>query len=559
MNRIKNILRHYPMRHTMNRTIVFSLLFIFLSASPGWGATYYVKSGGNDSLNGLSDANAWATIAKVKAAVTSGDTVYFRSQDTWTSATLPTLTTTAGVTYDGKTYGSGTRATITTTQDNNHLGIVQIPTNNVTFKGFTIDGADHITNGINMCLYCDTNVDSVAIDDCIVHHIGGTNAIGTSTQDFTKAGRGIYVGSMGAYTISNITITNTTVYNINYGGIVIYPTWHDWEGTCKVDTILVRNCTSYNTGLAGDGWGYGIYVKDDVDNAIIEYNNIYSNDYGILVDNVVDRHTGVIGNLTIRYNIVHDNKDSGLDIDSKGRIITVDVYGNIFYDNGKYPVDRGSNIKINRGDQSTSVYKMYNNTFYVGSGTTSITSSHAILLGDGQPDLNTGLGGTPTVDVYNNVIYSSKANAVPIRDVDSKMTGHGNNLIYNAISSTSPHVNIGTTTYDRNGGALDLVQHWDATAQKTDPLFTGGTLPSGFTGTYGVDMEPNTNYFRVTSGAALNNGATLGSPYDGSINGAGRATPIKRPQGSAYDIGAYEYFGTIELTAPTGLTIQYSQ
>jgi hypothetical protein len=31
-------------------------------------ATYYVKNGGNDGLDGLSDGNAWATISKVNGA-----------------------------------------------------------------------------------------------------------------------------------------------------------------------------------------------------------------------------------------------------------------------------------------------------------------------------------------------------------------------------------------------------------------------------------------------------------------------------------------------------------
>ena len=58
-------------------------------------------------------------------------------------------------------------------------------------------------------------------------------------------------------------------------------------------------------------------------------------------------------------------------------------------------------------------------------------------------------------------------------------------------------------------------------------------------------MVPNTNYFSITSGNALNKGATLGSPYNGCINVAGLATPITRPQGAAYDIGAYEYVVSI--------------
>ena len=91
---------------------LFLILVIILWASQVWGATYYVKNGGNDSLDGLSDATAWATIAKVTATVKSGDTVYFRSQDTWTGDIRQFYTATAGVTYDGSTYGSGTRATV---------------------------------------------------------------------------------------------------------------------------------------------------------------------------------------------------------------------------------------------------------------------------------------------------------------------------------------------------------------------------------------------------------------------------------------------------------------
>jgi hypothetical protein len=98
--------------------------------------------------------------------------------------------------------------------------------------------------------------------------------------------------------------------------------------------------------------------------------------------------------------------------------------------------------------------------------------------------------------------------------------------------------------------ASALQSTWESTAQITNPLFTGGTLPTGFIGIYGTNMLPNTNYFSIISGAALDNGVTLGSPYNGSINGAGLASPITRPQGAAYDIGAYEYQGTVVDTTP---------
>ena len=89
MNKLIDYKSIDSMRSIINRAVIFSLLLIFLFTCPAWAATYYVKNGGNDSLNGLSDSTAWATIAKVTATVRSGDTVYFRSQDTWTGAALP--------------------------------------------------------------------------------------------------------------------------------------------------------------------------------------------------------------------------------------------------------------------------------------------------------------------------------------------------------------------------------------------------------------------------------------------------------------------------------------
>ena len=76
---------------------IFLIILIVLLASQAWSATYYVKNGGNDSLDGLSDSTAWATIAKVSATVISGDTVYFRSQDTWSASSMPMLDAVAGV------------------------------------------------------------------------------------------------------------------------------------------------------------------------------------------------------------------------------------------------------------------------------------------------------------------------------------------------------------------------------------------------------------------------------------------------------------------------------
>ena len=59
---------------------------VIVTATTSTGTTYYVKNGGNDSADGLSDATAWATMAKANTAVSigtvhAGDTILFRRGD----------------------------------------------------------------------------------------------------------------------------------------------------------------------------------------------------------------------------------------------------------------------------------------------------------------------------------------------------------------------------------------------------------------------------------------------------------------------------------------------
>lgn len=88
--------------------IIFCLLFA-LDAN---AAIYYVKNGGNDSLDGTSAELAWATITKINTvAFSSGDVINLRAGDTWADArlTLAGVNSAAsgiivqGADFDGKT------------------------------------------------------------------------------------------------------------------------------------------------------------------------------------------------------------------------------------------------------------------------------------------------------------------------------------------------------------------------------------------------------------------------------------------------------------------------
>lgn len=545
MNVFKLYLKYQPMKTVINRAIAFSLLLLFIFAWPVWGATYYVKNGGNDALDGLSDSTAWATIAKVKAMVRSGDTVYFRSQDTWSGA-LPVLTAAAGVTYDGSTYGTGTRATLQATTSSGSYGYVELPQSNVIFRGFNVDGnKQSCYGGLTIGYHATANISNITVDNCVVHDVGNP------TQDNWMYG--IFIGPrQGSITVSNIIVTNTTVYNTIHEGIALYPSWQSYNN--QIDTTLIRNCTVYNTGLSKDGAGIGILIANHSDNVTVEWCNLYNNHKGIWlrISPITDDSSGNVisgpNNALIRYNLVHDNIYYGIaSTNYRAFPMTADIYGNLVYNNGIgkslcYDMDLG-------GDESSttpSKFNIYNNTFY--NTTSSCTTKRMVGLATYYKTTS-----TTVYNLKNNIIYSS--DSVPVFDLSGAAI-HSNNLIYR--SSNESDISVYSTlskTYNSSG-----IQTWEPTALNTDPLFNGGTFPTGFTGTYGINMAPNTSYFAITSGKVLDSGITLGSSYNGCINGAGLATSITRPQGKAYDIGAYEYvvpvYAIAQPATPRNLKVQ---
>jgi hypothetical protein len=66
------------------------------------------------------------------------------------------------------------------------------------------------------------------------------------------------------------------------------------------------------------------------------------------------------------------------------------------------------------------------------------------------------------------------------------------------------------------------------------------SLPTGFEGTFGIDMVPDSDGLLIESGDAIDNGADLDSSLNGAINLSGRSGGWARPQGTRWDIGAYE-------------------
>lgn len=521
LDRVKRCIQNWPLRADISRAIVFSLLFVLFFACPLWATTYYVKNGGNDSLAGTSDATAWATITKVNAAVKSGDIVYFQNAGIWVGVP-PILTAKTGVTYDGSSWGTGTRAILSATSNPSNpfkSGVVRVDVSDVTIKGFEIDGNDYSTYGIDACsYYIPASFSNLIIKDCDIHN---------------AKTRGIYIGSQtGNITVSNVLISNNTVRDITGSGIVIYPQWGGQKD--KVNTCLVRMNTVYNCTVEG------IYVKDDADNVTIEYNSIFNNSHGIHLEESEYAGDQWIDNFTARYNIIFGNVNAGIDFVPRGYIIDADIYSNLIYNNGIGGTFYGFGIHIPAADYGGSKINIYNNTIaQISMSSVDWTRGQAISVGlYGSNAMPKNL----TLSFYNNIVYAHQTpyQAIYVNCEDLKSA---NNLIY---SDSIPHlgeetIRIMSTTYSNNEGII-----WDASSKYTKPNFVGGTLPTRFMETYGGFIIPETDYFAITSGDALSNGITLGSPYDGCINWTGGSGIACRPEG-AYDIGAYELITTTNV------------
>lgn len=86
------------------------LLILILLPLQIFATNYYVKSGGNDALDGLTDATAWGTVTKVNSffpSLVAGDSVLFKRGDTWYGRFNVTKSGSSGNPIVIGTYGAG--------------------------------------------------------------------------------------------------------------------------------------------------------------------------------------------------------------------------------------------------------------------------------------------------------------------------------------------------------------------------------------------------------------------------------------------------------------------
>ena len=469
----------------------------FLLTTPTYAADYFVKNSGNDSNTGLSDAQAWATISKVNSfSFQPNDTISFNRGDLWREQLVPVSGTSSGrVTY--KAYGTGALPIITTSKEENSV-------------------SDWVDQGSNIWQNSDSSftvdIGNIIFDEGASYGIKVFNEGDVDSDlefwydefnDLIK----IYSTSNPASRFSDIecarfehivnqsgkSYINYEDLNIKYGGS------HGIDGG-GTDNITIRNShfqfiggADQFGGQATTRFGNAIQIWEMASNIVVEKN---------LIDQIYDAAITTQGldestqsNIVIRNNIITNSEYS---FEHWLRPASSTING--LYVENNIGVDAGSGWAHSQRPTANGTHVMiFSNT---------ATTTNAFIR--------------------NNIFSNSTEYTVRFADgVDvSDFT-----LDYNLFYETSGNYGrINGTNYG-TFAAYQAASSQDANSVSGNPL---------------VDI----NYKPTSGSPAIDAGLTVANVTDDYLG-------VTRPQGSAYDIGAYETIIGINLSGVTfsGITI----
>ncbi|MHC4714273.1 MAG: putative Ig domain-containing protein, partial [Planctomycetota bacterium] len=272
------------------------------------------------------------------------------------------------------------------------------------------------------------------------------------------------------------------------------------------DYVLVENNTSYDNGE------HGIYVNNSADNGTVRGNTSYNNTYnGIHMNGDVSMGgDGIMSNWLVELNTCYDNPATGINCDG---VEDSTMRNNLLYHNNS----KGFSIYGIDGAVSSRNDRILNNTVVMptdGSG------YYAITVTDDA--------GPPTGNkIFNNILYhySTASNRGSICMATSGETGFESN--YNVVMEYFG--------LDDNAQILTFAQ-WQARGYDLDSIQATDTA---------LFVNPTGDDFHLKSDSPAKDAGTTLVDVTEDIEGN------SRPQGSAYDIGCYEY---VEGVQPLNIT-----
>lgn len=480
-----------------NRCLILLTLPFLLFAVNGWGATYYVKNGGNDGANGLSDANAWASLSKVNSTSFSpGDSILFKRGSSWPGVLGPGNPGTSGgrITYGA--YGTGS-----------------LP---------IIDGGWHTAAaaGVNVSYITFQYLDlrGSGID-------GATIQIGPEADYFIVEYSNL--GWNGVRALEDMEAGGISGLIIRYNTIASGATHDGGDGDCPIH--------------GGEAYS-GIRLHGNISNVQIHNNTLV--DWGHDAISVSDQDPShIVTNVQIFNNTIYMNRN-------------IMIYGRCFDIGSPNPNNSGNKIFNNYcySTRSTNQISMANLMFY----NNVITDVHGGTSHDECLTTLPSYGLSTGMKIYNNVFANCGQNGLNMNNSWEYPAQTGNEVVnnvfynnnldgsYNAINIYSDSTTYGNTIKNniiyKSGVSSPVTYHGSTMSVSTFNISdSNGDVIEG-----NIQVDPsfiNPVYGDLVAG---NFHLQAGSPaISGGINVGLTSDFAGNPIVGLPDIGAYEYGGSI--------------
>ncbi|OCT15346.1 hypothetical protein A8709_14750 [Paenibacillus pectinilyticus] len=428
-----------------NRRMLFFVFFTlillgFMAQGKAYAAnkTYYVDPAGADTNNGTSTSTPWKTLTKVNATTfTSGDKILFKAGNSWTGQLSPKGSGVSGSPIVIDQYGTGSKPLINGNGagatlylynqqywEIQNLEIKNYNGVNSNRRGIEIVSKDigtlnHIyiknnnihdvwgdntkdTNGSAGILFVSrgtvaSNFNDVLIDNNIVGPDVDRTGIGFASEFWCRSGVGC-TSTPNWYASTNVIISNNYVQGIGgdgivpqetQGAIVQYNTVNGFNlrsgsynagiWPWNADNTIIQNNEAYGGHTTLDGTGFD--TDFGCTGTIIQNNYSHDNDGGFLL--LMGTDVGTDDQATIRYNISQNDK-RGVLVFASGNPTNLQIYNNDFYVGS----GTGTDIITTEGNAGNHAWGMYNNIIYnldsggYSSGVGGMTSDYNLYFGN---------------------------------------------------------------------------------------------------------------------------------------------------------------------------------
>jgi hypothetical protein len=366
---------------------------------------------------------------------------------------------------------------------------------NVTAENTVISHCEIFNGGQGIRIYVGR---LVTVEYCHIHALGlrGTNwdVHGIAVQRQSAAATGWADG---------IKIQYNTIHDTGGDSVQDQSACLDYGGAGALKYLIIDNNEAYDNDEQCVDIKGGQYIRIS--------NNDFHNTSSVLIinttptDDCVNARAAASTGWEIFNNRLHDNADGAIETNTGGlKMCTAwKVYNNLIYKTTTSPLYNG--IAVNLCDDSATTF--YNNTLYQNKRTSGSTKTGGLAAC------------TNGSNVKNNIFYDNGSESGSYGNIASSYYNCG------SASGTPDYNYVYPTTNGQTGNHA---------ITNSNPGFTNAGLGS---------------FSLLSSSVNRLAGTSLGSPYNADFAG----TP--RPQGTAWDLGAFEYGGIAPL-APVIKNIQ---